>query len=204
MTQLANLANTNYNGRMKENLFHPSSHMDDADSGALLTALFEAHGDDLFRHALLRISERERAVELTQEVYLRVWKYLQKGETIDSPRSFMYRILNNLIVDEYRKRKSVSLDALMENDENESMLEGEMLRDPIDEMENAVTRYDSKRAVELIAKLPEPYNAVLIARYIDDMSLAEIAKAMHESENAISVRIHRALKKLKVLLEAKP
>lgn len=37
-----------------------------------------------------------------------------KGGKIDAMKAFLYHILNNLIVDEYRKRKTVSLDLLLE------------------------------------------------------------------------------------------
>jgi RNA polymerase sigma-70 factor (ECF subfamily) len=196
---LANLPLTNYNGRMKENLFHPSSHMDDREKR--FTALFETYADDLFRHAALRISDRDRALELVQEAFLRSLKYSDRGETIENPRSFLYRILNNMIVDEYRKRKTQSLDALLERDETAAGAEGEHLTDPTDILEEAITRFDSARAVEALKQLPDPYRFVLVCRYIDGLSLTEIAESTGENENAISVRIHRALKKLRTILE---
>ena len=185
---------------MKENFFHPSSRMED-DRTKRFTALFDAHADDLFRHAALRISDRDRALEITQETFLRALNYMDRGEAIQNARSFLYRILNNLIVDEYRKRKVQSLDALFENEETAVSLESEYLRDPADTLEDAITRFESGRAMQALKELAEPYRHVLVCRYIDGLSLAEIAETTRESENAISVRIHRALKKLRNILE---
>jgi RNA polymerase sigma-70 factor, ECF subfamily len=183
---------------MKENRGHSSSPQEG------MTALFEAHADELFRHCLLRLSDRDRALDLTQEAFLRALKYVEKGETIQNGRAFLYRILNNLIVDEYRKSKSQSLDALLENEEAFPHLEHEYLKDPVDALEQAVIRFDSVRVLEALKHLAEPYKSAIVFRYINGLSPTEIAETTGEQENAISVRIHRALKKLKTVLETTP
>ena len=170
------------------------------DTEGKFNAAFEKHSDELFRHCSMRISDRERALELTQETFLRAWEYLARGEEIRQYRSFLYRILNNLIVDEYRKHKSQSLDALLENEETAVAVEGTLLRDESDELEEAMVRFDSKRAVKALQTLPEHYKAVLTFRYIDGLGLSEIAECTGESENVISVRIHRGLHKLRDML----
>jgi len=161
---------------------------------------FEKHSDELFRHASLRISNRERALELTQECFVRAWEYMCRGEHIDHYRSFLYRTLNNLIVDEYRKKKPTSLDAMMENAETMSAVEGKLLRDDFDMLESATVQFDAKRALTMVAELPETYRTVVIMRYIDGLSPQEIAEHIDESENVVSVRIHRGLRKLRDLL----
>ncbi|MDE2213009.1 MAG: RNA polymerase sigma factor [Patescibacteria group bacterium] len=163
--------------------------------------VFEKHSDELFRHCLMRISERERALELTQEAFLRAWEYVSRGEEIRQYRSFLYRTLNNLIVDEYRKQKSQSLDALLESDESGVQLEGILLRDDSDGLEEAMIRFDASRAVAALRQLPDNYRTVITLRYIDGLSPQEIAGHINESENTVSVRIHRGLKKLREMLE---
>ena len=55
---------------------------------------FEAYSDELFRHASIRLSDRERAMELTQETFMKVWVYAQKGTAdIKQLRPFLYRTL---------------------------------------------------------------------------------------------------------------
>jgi RNA polymerase sigma-70 factor (ECF subfamily) len=163
--------------------------------------LFEKHSDELFRHALLRLSDRERALELTQETFFKAWNYVSEGKEVRQHRSFLYRILNNLIIDEYRKHKTQSLDAMLENEETSTAVEAEFLRDEVNIEEEAMTRFDSARAVEALSKLPEQHKSVLVLRYIDGLSPKEIAESTGESENTISVRIHRGIKKLRALLE---
>ena len=165
---------------------------------------FEKHSDELFRHASLRLPSRERAVDLVQDCYLRAWEYVARGEEIEKYRPFLYRILHNLIIDEYRKHKTVSLDAMLEDEEGAAAVEGALLRDELDIAEEAATRFDAKKALEMLAHLPEQYRVVVVMRYIDGLSPKEIAAFLEESENAVSVRINRALRKLRELLSSHP
>lgn len=178
----------------------PSLCMED-DLKEQLTAAFERHSDELFRHCFLRLSDRERALEITQETFLRAWQYVARGESIREYRPFLYRILNNLVVDEYRKHKTQSLDSLLENEETRSSVEGDLLGDDGVALEDAIARFDSARALQALKQLPEQYRAILVARYIDGLSPKEIAELIEESKNAVSVRIHRGLKKLREVLE---
>lgn len=185
---------------MKETPFHPSSRKED-EREQKFTALFEKHSDELFRHAYFRLSDRERALDITQETFLRTLAYLRRGEDIQNHRAFLYRILNNLIIDEYRRSKSQSLDALLDQEDFSTAAHNEFLRDPLDMMEEAMVRFDSARALDALKELPEPYRAALVYRYIDGLSVAEVSHATGENENVLSVRIHRALKKLRKILE---
>jgi RNA polymerase sigma-70 factor (ECF subfamily) len=171
------------------------------DSAQQFADIFEKHSDELFRHALLRLSDRERALELTQESFLKAWAYVSKGEEVRQYRSFLYRILNNLIIDEYRKHKTQSLDAMLENEETSVMVEAELLRDDTDVAEEAMIRFDGALALAALEQLNDQHKSVLALRYIDGLSPKEIAETLGESENTISVRIHRGMKKLQELLQ---
>ena len=166
----------------------------------LFSDAFERHGDELFRHASLRLSDRDRAVELTQECFLKAWRYVQGGTEVREMRPFLYKILRNLIIDEYRKVKSYSLERMLEDDEGE-VIESNLPRDDTNTLEAAMDRFDGARAISAIAKLTFPYQEVIALRYVDGLSLREIAALVVESENVVSVRLHRGLKKLRVLLE---
>jgi RNA polymerase sigma-70 factor (ECF subfamily) len=177
--------------------FGPSVYMDDLQHS--FEEAFEAYSDELFRHASIRLSDRERAQELTQETFMKVWAYAQKGEEIKELRPFLYRTLRNLIIDEYRKHKAVSLEAMAER--NQADVEDYMTPDESNTLEAAVGRHEGVKALAALQELPEPYREAVTMRYVDGLSPQEIAGAIGESENVVSVRVHRGLKKLKVLLE---
>ena len=170
------------------------------DQTKLFAEAFERYNDELFRHCSLRLSDRERALDLTQEAFLRTWDYLSKGGVVREFRPFLYRTLKNLIIDEYRKKKTFSLEALSEGDEGQE-INAHMPVDETNTLEAAIDRFDGKRALSALTQLPDPYREVLVMRYVDGLSPGEIAEALGESENAVSVRVHRGLKKLQTLLE---
>ena len=160
---------------------------------------FEAYSDELFRHASLRLPERERAAELTQECFMKVWEYARKGGEVREWRPFLYQTLRNLIIDEYRRKKSVPLESLVgEEGENSEAL---LPPDESNTLEAAIARLDGKQALESLKRLPYIYGEVLTLRYVEGLNPREIAQMVDESENVVSVRIHRGLKKLRELLD---
>jgi RNA polymerase sigma-70 factor (ECF subfamily) len=160
---------------------------------------FEEYNDALFRHALLRVSNREKAVDLVHDTFTKVWSYIRDGYEIDTFRPFLYKVLNNLIIDEYRKRKESSLDALLEI---EGVDEGSFDELSESSAETLAATIDGKKAFELLEELPDQYREVIIYRFVDQLGPKEISELTEESENVVSVRIHRGLKLLRQKIEA--
>jgi RNA polymerase sigma-70 factor, ECF subfamily len=170
----------------------PSSH-----EKAFLEA-FDQYADALFRHAYFRLSNREQAVDLTQEAFLKAWEYIREKDEIKHWKGFLYHILNNLIVDYYRRKKPESLDEMMEDDPIHAdalLVQGS--RQEKEERLDEEFMIAKLRALTL--ELPEQYRVVLSLRYFDGFSLKEISSFLHLSENVVSVRIHRATARLKAL-----
>lgn len=160
---------------------------------------FEEYSDALFRHAFIRISDRERAIDIVHDTFSKVWVYVRGGHTIDSYRSFLYKVLNNLIVDEYRKAKESSLDALLEIEGvDEGSFEG-LTDNSIDSLAATI---DGRRAFELLKELPDQYREVIAFRFVDGLGPKEIAELIEESENVVSVRLHRGLALLRQKVES--
>ena len=159
---------------------------------------FEEYSDALFRHASMRISNRERAIDVVHDTFTKVWSYLKAGHQIDSYRSFLYKVLNNLIIDEYRKQKELSLDALLEEEGTD---EGDFAELSESTTEALAATIDGRQAFLLVKELPIEYREVIIFRFVDGLGPKEIAELIEESENVVSVRIHRALKMLRTKIE---
>ncbi|MEK7068634.1 MAG: RNA polymerase sigma factor [Patescibacteria group bacterium] len=166
---------------------------------AQFEAAFNAYSDELFRHASLRMRDRERAVELTQECFVKAFEYAKRGNPIDELRPFLYRTLRNLIIDEYRRKKAISLDALAEGEGAD--IDALMPADNSNTLEAAIDRFDGAAAIAALKKLPDLYREAVSLRYVDGLTPQEIAAIVGESENVVSVRVHRGLKKLREMLE---
>jgi RNA polymerase sigma-70 factor (ECF subfamily) len=164
-----------------------------------LTA-FDEFGDALFRHAVYRLSDRERAIELVHDTYTKVWSYIREGHEVDTFKPFLYKVLNNLIIDEYRKRKESSLDAMLEVEGVDEGNFGELYEGSIEELTFSL---DAKKASDLIHEIPDVYREVITLRFVDGLGPKEIAILIEETENVVSVRIHRGIKLLRELIEEK-
>ncbi len=160
---------------------------------------FDEYNDALFRHALFRVSDREKAIDIVHDTYTKVWSYVRAGHKIDSFRPFLYKVLNNLVIDEYRKRKEASLDALLEIG---GVDEGSFDELSESSVEALVATIDGRKAFELLKELPDQYREVIIYRFVDQLGPSEISDLIEESENVVSVRIHRGLKLLRKKIEA--
>ena len=162
---------------------------------AAFLAAYDEHADALFRHCLIRVRDREVAKDIVQETFSKTWVYLSEGKKIEYIRAFLYRVANNLIVDMSRKKKSASLDAMMEEDGFEP--EDESIEGPKDIPA-------LKEALSHLRSLDEIYRTAITMRYLDEMSPREIAAALGVSENVVSVRIHRGIERLSKMMRSTP
>lgn len=153
--------------------------------------VYEAHSDAIFRYCYFRLYNREKARDLSQEAFMKAWGYIKDGNEVQNLRAFVYRVANNLIIDDVRKKKEASLDLLQENG-FEPSIDGKHIEE---------TRIDGLFVQQILEKLDEEYKQVVYMRYIENLQPREIAEIVGESVNIISVRIHRGLKKLKQILE---
>ncbi len=148
---------------------------------------YDTYSDAIFRFALVKVSDRERAQDITQEVFMRFWQALRDGTVLRNDRALLYTIARNLIIDWYRKKKESSLDALTES--------GFEIRgtDEVPILQNAM----NEEVLRVINTLDEPSRESMLLRFVEGFSPAEIAALRGETPNAISVRINRALKKVR-------
>jgi RNA polymerase sigma factor (sigma-70 family) len=152
--------------------------------------LYDKEADALLRFVSLRINDREHALDIMQESFTRVLHALSKGSEIRDLRAFLFSTARNLLIDSYRqraRRKDESLDDLIEKGgEYEEDLSG-----------TPYAVYDVERVRKLLSELEPPeYREALLLRYVEEWTPSEIAEVLGVSENVVSVRINRAIKKL--------
>ncbi len=154
--------------------------------GEFLSA-YDAYADEIFRYLYFRLPDREIAKDLAQETFLRAWKSIAEGADFYNMRAFLYRVARNLAVDFYRKKKEERLDDMREGGFEPSadapqkdFLEAEAVR-------------------KLLLSLEEKQRDAVTLRFLNELSVGEIARITGATETLVSVRIHRGLKKLRLL-----
>ncbi|MFA6414883.1 MAG: RNA polymerase sigma factor [Candidatus Paceibacterota bacterium] len=160
------------------------------------TQLYAEESDSIFRFCYFRTSDRDVAIDLMQETFLRYWEVLlREGKKVENKRAFLFTIARHCIIDWYRKKKTLSLDALVgETDADvEVFMETTVSRKEI-EME-----HEARFLMEKIRDMDPLYQQVVYLNFVEGLAPKEIADIVGESSNTISVRIHRGIKQLRKL-----
>jgi RNA polymerase sigma-70 factor (ECF subfamily) len=159
-------------------------------------AIYIKESDVIFRFCLLRVSNRETALDIVQETFLRLWKQMQEDKDILNEKALLFTIARHLIIDWYRKKKSFSLDAMAfyNNDERETSFD---ILDEGTTSANLELGAEGRYLIDQINKLESTYREPIYLRYVEDLSPGEIGKIMGISPNAVSVRINRGLVELR-------
>ncbi len=153
-------------------------------------AAHEEFSDTIFRFCFLKVSNRELAVDLMQDTFTKTWEYIAKGGKVDHWKAFLFRTANNAIIDYYRKKKALSLDALTDDT-------GFV---PISEDMDAEEAAQVTEAHRALKHLPPEFREVVSLRFIDGLQPKEIAELLGLSTNVVSVRIHRGVEQLRTYM----
>lgn len=130
---------------------------------------------------------KEVAEDVTQETFLRAWKYRESFNPDKAQlKTWYFQIARNLTIDSYKKKENL----------NTSISELESGED--DSFSDIEYSIDATNALTL---LNEEERSILILRYIDELELNEIAEIIDKSYDATKVYIHRIIQKLKILIQ---
>ncbi|MBX7219470.1 MAG: sigma-70 family RNA polymerase sigma factor [Blastocatellia bacterium] len=153
------------------------------------------------------LNDYDRAVELAQETFLRIYANSGRYEATFSFSTYIYRIATNLAISELRQRKRRQLFSIFtpwktapESPEDEQMLDLPDTR-PLQD-EDLIDRERRLALSKAIKTLPEKYRAALVLRDVEGISYENIAQILDISEGTVKSRINRARNMLREKLQA--
>jgi RNA polymerase sigma-70 factor (ECF subfamily) len=157
--------------------------------------IYELYAPAIFRFLYSHLNNRLDAEDLTEEVFLRVWRSIANYQEQGIPFiAYLYRIARNALIDFYRRSHR--------SDSNTS-LEDENLRDNrADPAEAAFANIEHQEIHRVMAELRDEYRTVLALRFLGNLTPEETAEAMGKSAGAVRVLQHRALAALRKLLRS--
>jgi RNA polymerase sigma-70 factor (ECF subfamily) len=161
---------------------------------AAFTALYERSIDQVYRHVYYRVSNPTDAEDITQEVFIKAWKAIDKYKKVGVPFvAWLITIAGHLVVDHYRsRRKAINIDDVVEGVTGNQFSEPEALVEAKD---------NSDLVKEAVLKLKGDKQKVILMHFIDGFSYEEIAKALKKSEGTIRAIQYRALRDLRSILK---
>ncbi len=143
--------------------------------------------------------------DLSQEVFIRVYKGIHNLRNPRIFKSWLNQIVLNLFYDELRKRprmlKTISMDQSYEEDggDNEFIKE---IKDSKQRPDEVISGYETRDAIKkAMAQLPEQFRTAIVLRELQGMQYEEIAEILGCALGTVKSRIWRARERLQVLLE---
>jgi RNA polymerase sigma-70 factor, ECF subfamily len=153
--------------------------------------LVECYMTRIHTHLYRLAKNREEAEDLTQETFIRAYRFLPQFDAARSFRSWLYAIATNTGLNALRARgRRISATSYDEHDEK-SGVTGQDGREE-------VARQDLNRQVaDAVTELPERAAMLVHLHYFEGFSLREAGEIVGLSENAAKVALHRARKQLR-------
>ncbi len=155
--------------------------------------IVERHSDRVYRLAYRLTGNRADAEDLTQEVFVRVFRSLD-NYTPGTFEGWLHRITTNLFLDQARRKQRIRFDAL--SDERAARLAS-----PTPAPETAVAERTFDDDVErALAALPPDFRAAVVLCDVEGLSYEEIATILDAKLGTVRSRIHRGRAMLRTAL----
>lgn len=169
-------------------------------------ALVRRHSGRAYAIAYGLLGNREDAEEVAQDVFIRVYRALDKFRGDSEFSTWMYRIATNLAKNKYRWNKSRgskvtdSLQAPIDGTEGSDALYREVSDDRMTPDEAIQVAELERRTREEMEKLPDVYREALMLRNVKGLSYEEIAELLGCKIGTVKSRINRAREELRIKL----
>jgi len=164
-------------------------------------AIFDRYYPAIFRYAMHRTGNAAVSGDIAAETFFKALNKLHTYRTTAAPFSaWLYRIAGNEANYYFRKKKyePASYDAALEDGGfPEPASREDVEKEFMNVQETADMNRNFARAKEMISRLPEIYQEVLVLRFMEEKKIHEIAQILGKREGTIKSLISRGVEKLR-------
>ncbi len=160
----------------------------DSQRGHYFDSLYDRYASKVFAKCISLLKERALAEDATQEIFMKILLNISKFKGTAKFSTWLYSITYNYCIDYIRKQKKrrvVSDETSVADEMIEEVSDKELLEIKIERLEIIMERAEAKD------------RAILMMKYMDNMSIKEMAETLNRSESAIKMSILRAKHRLK-------
>jgi RNA polymerase sigma-70 factor (ECF subfamily) len=155
--------------------------------------IVDRHSDRVYRLAFRLTGNRHDAEDLTQEVFVRVFRSLDTYQP-GTFEGWIHRITTNLFLDQARRKQRIRFDAL--SDDRAERLHSDL---PAPETAYADQTFDDD-VEHALATLPPEFRAAVVLCDVEGLSYDEIARILDAKLGTVRSRIHRGRAMLRTAL----
>jgi len=153
-------------------------------------SIYNAYSGFVYNVAFRVVNNSDEAQEVTQEVFLTVYRKLKGFKFKSALKTWVYRIAVNMAIDYARKRSR-------EQDQTVQYKNSKKLNNSIDPVGEEIEREQQEKTIStLLESLTPDQRVCIVLRSIEDLSYQEIAESLNININTVRSRLKRAREKL--------
>ena len=167
--------------------------------------LVERYQKKAFAQALGMLKDKDDAMDVAQEAFVKVYRYLDHFKGDSSFYTWLYRIVANLCVDRLRRKSSaqhsdnVEFDEKLDQEElaTAGILSSKLGTNP----QKAALRAElAEKIDEALSQIPEKHREILVMRELEGMSYEDLARVLKVPKGTVMSRLFHARAKMQALL----
>jgi RNA polymerase sigma-70 factor (ECF subfamily) len=172
------------------------------------TELVNEHSDYLLNFAMSKLSDLDLAKDLVQDTFISALTKLDSFEKRAAVRTWLTSILNNKIIDYWRKAETRYTDPASHffdfNDPHKHWIIENNINQSMESIENHIIQEDNISELhDCIKTLPSKWSGILSSKYLQDKKSEEICKEFDVTTSNLWVIIHRAKLLMRECLQSK-
>ncbi len=155
--------------------------------------LYDHFADKIYRFIYFRVGHKEVAEDVLSDTFVKSWQKINQINTPQALSGWLYQIAKNNIIDYYRIKKDF---VPLEDVEH-------FLEDAESAVDDLNSSFQQNKILKVLPQLPQEQQDVIKYKFFEDLSNEEIAYVMGKTEGAIRVIQHRAVNRLKEILNSR-
>lgn len=171
-----------------------------AGKASALPALIERYLKPIYNFTYRLSGNADAASDITQEVFIKVWKYRHKFKPEYRFKTWLFTIARNTTIDWLRKKRPVLFSELDARSSDEAPAFADTIADEAPLADELFTNQEhAEAATKLLNTLPAHDQEIILLRHQQELSFEEIAKVLARPLNTVKSQYRRALLALRHL-----
>ena len=164
-----------------------------------IEAIIKEYINPIYNFIFRLCGNTEGADDITQEVFIKVWKNLKKFNPEKNFKTWIFTIARNTTFDRLRKRKNISFSRMDEQESEktfeETIVDIESLPDEI-----FVNGELAKELENALSKIRPDFREIILLHYTEELTFEEISKIVGKPPNTVKSQHRRALHQIRTFI----
>lgn len=160
--------------------------------------IIDAYSNKIYNFVFSALRDEERSKDLTQEVFIKVWKNLHKFNLEKNFSVWIYTIAKNTLIDFYRKKKDILFGSLNKDIDDDF---GDNIPDTLPLPDEIFEKNEIKNTVNNALENLSPEDRMIISLHNnEELTFEDVSNVLNMPLNTVKSRYRRSLIKLRNIL----